>query len=55
MRISWGELKSSENGGLGGQGEGCGGDLCCMDQHKSNDSEDGEAAQIKEIFHGEIR
>ena len=26
-----------------------------MDQEKSNGSEDGEAAQIKEIFHGEIR
>ena len=40
---------------MGGQGEGCGGDLSRMDQEKSNDSEDGEAAQKKEIFHGEIR
>lgn len=39
---------------VGGQWGGYGSDPGHMDQDKSNDSEDGEVAQIKEIFHGEI-
>lgn len=46
---SRGEL-NSENGGVGGQGGKGNCDLGCMDQHKSNDSEDvGRSCTDEEI------
>lgn len=45
-------LDSSENG-HGDQQGGCGSDPDHMDQDKNRGSEDREAAQMKETFHGE--